>query len=257
MKRKSLEKLLLVAGLSLLLSACTTGAESNSNGNSNKKEIEVQNSNSDDQKSKKDNPLEILNDLAKKSESTNEIYVTGDIKIGENETVKPGIFDLEVTGGSGNITGSRANINGLFINWVAGAADTDNDYPSKIRIILFEGDTLEFRDISKIKLTAIPENVDKKNELGIGEFVVGRDIAPGNYKLSTNMTMNPEFDNLGWSVDIYNDDNGSERRQSYNPGNTDVVISLKDGEVISTSFDNTDHGTSSDEAKLILTEFKQ
>lgn len=78
-------------------------------------------------------------------------------------------------------------------------------------------------------------------------------------KLSTNMTMNPQFANLGWTFSIYNDENGNERSQDYNPGNSDVVVSLKDGEIITTSFMNSnyyDTKISDDNAKLIFTTVK-
>lgn len=68
---------------------------------------------------KKDNSLlELLNTSAKSSKSTDEIYVTGDVTVGENGDVKPGIYDLEITGGSGNISGKRKNATLLFINFV-------------------------------------------------------------------------------------------------------------------------------------------
>ncbi|MDQ0154136.1 hypothetical protein [Robertmurraya andreesenii] len=209
----------------------------------------------EDKSEEKYAPLDILNQLATLSTQTEELYVTGDIVIGENEEVTPGIYDLEITGGSGNILGDRSSVSSLFINWVGGAKGNTGGYPSKIRMILFEGDTLEFSDISKVKFNAVPEKVEPSNELGIGEFIVGRDIMPGDYKLSTNVKLNPEFDNLGWSITIYNDENGESRDQMYTATNDDVVVSLKEGEVISISYDNTDHGSSSDDAKLIFAKF--
>ncbi|MFW7374444.1 hypothetical protein [Vagococcus fluvialis] len=206
---------------------------------------------SSEQTEKKQEPLDILNQLATMSKSTEELYVTGDLTIGSEQEIKPGIYDLEITGGSGNISGERANVP-LFINWVGGAKGS-GDYASKIRILLFEGDILKFRNISKIKLNAIPEKVEPTNELGIGEFVVGRDITAGDYKLSTNAKLNPEYENLGWSTRIYNDSDGQSREQQLTGTNNDVAVSLKDGEVISISYDNTDYGSSSDDAKLIFT----
>ena len=124
----------------------------------------------------------------------------------------------------------------------------------KIRIILFEEDRLEFSDISKVKFNAVPEEVDPSNELGIGEFIVGRDIMPGDYKLSTNVEMDPEFENLGWNISIYNDEKGKQRDQMFTATNDDVLVSLKEGEIISLFYDNIDYESSADEAKLIFTE---
>lgn len=44
-----------------------------------------------------------------------------------------------------------------------------------------------------------------KNELGIGEYILGIDIKSGTYKLSTNMITNPQLKNGGWGIWIYND----------------------------------------------------
>ena len=78
-------------------------------------------------------------------------------------------------------------------------------------------------------------------------------ITAGDYKLSTNAKLNPEYENLGWSTRIYNDSDGQSREQQLTGTNNDVAVSLKDGEVISISYDNTDYGSSSDDAKLIFT----
>lgn len=195
-----------------------------------------------------------MNQFAANSKSVPEIYITGNMTIGKDQPIKPGIYDLTVTGGSGNITGERKMINGMFINWTAAATGGEfNDYPSTIRIILFEGDTLSFRDISKIKLTAITEKVTPSNQLGIGNYVVGRDIPAGTYKLSTNITMNPKFENLGWDINIYNDDTQQSQDQTLLPKNMDVAVTLKEGEIITTTFDNTQDGVPTDSARLIFT----
>ena len=171
----------------------------------------------------------------------------------------PGIYDLQITGGSGNITGERSStFSGLYINWLGSSLDSGNiEYPSTIRVVLFEGDTLEFTDISKVKFTAVSSTAKNNNKLGIGNYVVGRDIEPGTYKLDTNATMDPEFENLGWEISIYNIDTDNSKEQNYNPGNTDVVVKLKEGEIITTNFDNTQYDVSGDTAKLIFTEVKQ
>lgn len=198
--------------------------------------------------------LSVLNALASLSEDTDELYITDDLFIGEEQEVKPGIYDLEVTGGSGNIFGERVSVPSLFINWLGGA--DGKDYPSKIRVILFEGDSLEFSDISKVKFHAVGKEVESSDELGIGEFVVERDILPRDYKLSTNAKLSEEFENLGWDISIYNDDKGKSREQMLTGTNDDVAVSLEEGEIISIKYDNTDHGSSSDEARLIFAELE-
>ncbi len=243
-------------GISLLLlislTACASNSESTGSKKSSEEPIKVTNSSSDSQKTEDSLP-KIMNKLAANGQSVDEIYVTGDITVGNDATVKPGIYDLEVTGGLGNFTGTRKDINGLFFNWVLGTPDSGADYASKVRLILFDGDVLSFRNISKIKLNAVPEKVTEATELGIGEYIVGRDVPAGKYKLSTNMEMDPQFANLGWDLDIYNDNEGNSRSQNFNPGNQDVAIELKEGEIISTSFYNSKHDVPTDTAKLILT----
>lgn len=198
--------------------------------------------------------LEEINKLADSSVSTDELYITGKITVGESGDIKPGIYDLEITGGNGNIMGDRSKTySGLYINWTGASTDSGGTTsPSVIRVILFEGDTLDFSNISKIKLTAV-ENVSQSNEIGIGNYVVGRDIPAGTYTLSTNMTMDTEFENLGWNIGIYNEESGDERSQSLNPGNMDVTVKLSEGEIITTSFYNTDDAVPADSAKLIFT----
>lgn len=200
--------------------------------------------------------LGLYNEMAKNSKSTEEIYVTGDVVVGEGKDVSPGIYDLEITGGSGNILGTRKSLFTPFINFLGGAPGTSNRYASKIRIILFDGDVLKFKNISKIKFTAIPEEVQMSNELGVGEYVVGRDIKPGTYKLSTNKSMNSEYKNLGWDVNIVNETTKKSKQQRFNPGNPDVVVKLEEGEIISTMFQVTSQDGSVDDARLIFTEYK-
>ena len=65
--------------------------------------------------------------------------------------------------------------------------------------------------------------------------------------------MDTEFENLGWDIGIYNEESGDERSQSLNPGNMDVVVKLSEGEIITTSFYNTDDTVPADSAKLIFT----
>jgi len=233
-----------------LLSACGDDVDETDTKEEEKSAHKVEKSK--DQK-KADNPLDALNILATQSTDTDEIYVTDDIVVGENEEVTPGIYDLEITGGSGNISGERASVELLFISWIGGAKGNSGNYPTKIRMLLFEGDTLEFSDISKVKFHAVPEKIEPSNELGIGEFIVGRDIEPGDYKLSTNVKLDPEFENLGWDTTIYNDETGKTKDQTLTAMNDDVVVSLKEGEIISISYGGTDEKVSADDAKLTFT----
>ena len=250
-KTNFIKKSIIFIGLLILLVITACGSESEESKNTVHK---VDNEEEEEKSEDENDVLAALNELARNSTDTEEIYITDEIIVGQEEEVKPGIYDLEITGGSGNIFGERSDIMFLDINWVGGTEGNDMGDPSKIRIILFEEDRLEFSDISKVKFNAVPEEVDPSNELGIGEFIVGRDIMPGDYKLSTNVEMDPEFENLGWNISIYNDDKGKQRNQMYTATNDDVLVSLKEGEIISLFYDNIDYESSADEAKLIFTE---
>ncbi|MGO2338870.1 MAG: hypothetical protein ACTH5G_07055, partial [Lactococcus lactis] len=94
-------------------------------------------------------------------------------------------------------------------------------------------------------------------ELGQGEYIVGLDIPAGTYKLSSNVKFNPEFDNLGWSIDIL-DKNGDNKTQEYNSSNNDVVVKLNNGDVVSTSnmYSGETAGITPDQEKLIFNKVK-
>ncbi|RST99616.1 hypothetical protein CBF37_03995 [Vagococcus vulneris] len=191
-----------------------------------------------------------MNDFAEESKNSEPISISGDVKVGKDDAVTPGIYDLDILGGEGNILGDRKDGNPLLINW-AGAANGISQ-PSKIRIILFEGDVLQFSDISQVKFTAVPKDVSPSNEIGVGEFIVGRDIAPGKYTLSTNMQMDPDFDTLGWDIQTLDIENSKIDNLRLSPANSDVSVDLKDGQIISTSYYNSNNGENANDARLIF-----
>ncbi|WP_224131623.1 MULTISPECIES: hypothetical protein [Leuconostoc gelidum group] len=210
-----------------------------------------------------ENLTDTFQEFAKKGHSVDEMYVTGDIKVNKNSELKPGIYDMEVTGGSGNIGAYRSQINAPFINYLGdskGSSDnqgnSNSQGPSKIRLILFSDDVLKLRNISKVKFTAV-STFRTSNQLGQGEYVVGLDIPAGTYKLSTNVKFNPEFENLGWSVDILGK-NEETKSQSYNSSTNDVVVKLNDGDIISTNnnYSGQTPGIKPDDEKLTFNKVK-
>lgn len=252
-----MKKTLLFASLllsSVVLFACTSESKQAKNESNTVKISKTKNNSQEESEKTSDLDFKTLNKLADNTKSTDEVYVTGKITVKKGGDIEPGLYDLQITGGSGNIMGERASTYaGMYINWL-GAANNDNQtgYPSTIRILLLEGDILEFTDISKIKLSEAQKPESNTNETGIGNYIVGRDILPGTYKLSSNMTMDSEFSNLGWTLGIYTPKTNEERSQTYNPSNQDVVVKLKKGDILTTTFDNTQYETSSDTAKLIF-----
>lgn len=201
--------------------------------------------------------LDLFNkELVPQGKSTDEVYVTGDIAVEKDGEVTPGIYDLEITGGNGFITVENDE-NYRYHSFFVASPDSDSpENASKIRIILFEGDNIKFTDISKVRFTAIGKDVKPSNELGIGQFVVGRDIEPGTYKLSTNITMDAEFGEE-WRIEIVNLSKEDIRSQNLSKKNPDVAIKLEEGEVISLDFDNDyEPEKPTDDVRLIFTSVK-
>lgn len=81
---------------------------------------------------------------------------------------------------------------------------------------------------------------------------MGRDIFPGDYKLSTKVKMNPEYDNLGWDITIVNVEDEKTRDQIFIPKNNDVMVKLKESEILSLAHNNSDYGTPSDDTRLVF-----
>src|SRR3954470_6184953 len=79
----------------ILLSAC--GNDSSGSTEDTKNKVHKVENTTGDKPEEKYAPLDILNQLATLSTQTEELYVTGNIVIGENEEVTPGIYDLEIT----------------------------------------------------------------------------------------------------------------------------------------------------------------
>ena len=49
------------------------------------------------------------------------------------------------------------------------------------------------------------------------------------YRLSTNINMNSELQNLGWSLSIYNMLTKTSKNQTLDPSNLDVAVKLEEG----------------------------
>lgn len=70
------------------------------------------------------------------------------------------------------------------------------------------------------------------------------------------MNMDPQFDNLGWEVRIYNDLTRStkEQRLAHKSWCCNWYVKFWRGEIISTSFDNTSHDISKGWSQIDFTE---
>lgn len=196
-----------------------------------------------------------VSELAANGKSIDELSVKEGEKIlvTQGGEIVPGIYDLEVLQGDGNIMGDRVDFYDISINWIGDMKSAEQAYPSKFRVILLEGDELEFPDIQKIKLTAIKDFMPSE-ELGIGNYIVGRDILPGKYKLSTNVKLNPEYDVLGWDLEIYNVLEDDDLEVSLTPKESETVVELLEGEIITVDYSTSieQDGLKPDDARLIF-----
>lgn len=203
--------------------------------------------------------LGIMNKLAANGKTTGDIYVTGDITVSKTGEVVPGIYDVSSAGGNGIM---RVRTKGDILRYGHSMAlySKDAQYrsvPLSTRSILFEGDVLEFDDLAKVKFTAVPPKVEPSNSLGTGLFVVGRDILPGKYKLSTNLQFDPKYSIVGWDIDIYNYEGKYENRRSqeFNYESSDVAIELKNNEIIKLSFYSSSTTPDPDSIRLTFNKF--
>ena len=171
--------------------------------------------------------------------SIENFYVTGTIDVNRDGDVKPGIYNLVINQGGGNISnssGSRVD----YKNWIGYPAGSENSSPSKFRVILIQGEKLELKGISKASLEKVDLPSVPTSELGAGTWVVGVDIAPGTYKLSANYDINAAGDGSWYpemSYQIYKFDNegkniGDGQRGNYDHENTDVAVKLEENEII-------------------------
>lgn len=258
MKNKSTLLLSLLA-CGTLLAACGT---SNSESQTEKKTsntVKVEQSSSSKEKqeeSKKEaSSLALFEELAASSTSTDEVYVTGEVVVEEDGDVKPGIYDLQVTGGDGYVSITNDKQYYFYSSFGMSAPGTEySSYPSSVRVTLLEGTVIEFSNISKVKFNAVAKEVTPSNELGIGNFVVGRDIKPGTYKLSSNVSFDGEY-SAKWDIRITNLDTKRSKDQTFDKENSDVAVKLEEGELVTVGLFNThDSATTSDQARLIFTE---
>lgn len=241
-----------------LLAACgtKTAEPQTEKKSSNTVKVEKSSSSEGKEKSKKANSsMSLFEELAASSVSTDEVYVTGDIVVGEDSEVKPGIYDLEVTGGDGHVSIANEGDYYFYASFGLSAPGTEySSYPSTVRVVLLEGSVVEFSNISKVKFTAVDKKITPSNELGIGSFVVGRDIEPGTYKLSSNVSFEGSY-SPEWDIHIVNMETKRSKDQNFDRENSDVAVKLEEGELISIGFFNiSDSSISSDQARLVFTE---
>lgn len=187
----------------------------------------IDGSSDNNESGKSEDVFAVFDELLKKGSDTGELYVTGDIIVGKDKDVKPGIYDMSFLGGT---------LNG-YIGHPDFGLSFYGENNEVARLILFEGTKLECDQVSKVKFTAV-KNTKPLSSFGQGQYLVGRDVEEGNYLISTNGSLG---DGGWWSIDIYSsDDYGDysvETTQQFEQGNTDIAISLREGEILSLTCD--------------------
>ncbi|GAB2021605.1 hypothetical protein RyT2_06790 [Pseudolactococcus yaeyamensis] len=179
--------------------------------------------------------LEKIASWAEKSISTDELYVTGDMNVGLDDSIKPGIYDMEILGGEGNIHGKHDGFHYPFNNYTAGAPETRQ--LSKIRVLNFKGDVWQFSNISKVKFTAVP-TATPQTEFYIGSWIVGRDINPGIYKLQSSQPLSAKNSTEGWRIAINDFDDASlDHKVKLTTSSPDVAVELREGNIVTIALD--------------------
>lgn len=167
--------------------------------------------------------LETYDELLKSGSNTNDLYVTGDISVGKDKDIKPGVYDMTFVGGS---------LNGYINNPDFGLVfyGENNEVA---RLILSEGTVLESSEVSKVKFSAVKKS-KVLSEFGQGQYLVGKDIEEGTYIVGTNGSLS---DGGWWDISIYSPEGlGSynmKSNQQFDAGNNDIAIALKEGDILS------------------------
>lgn len=193
-----------------------------------------------------------LDALIANSKSVDEFKIPSEkVVVKQGGDIVPGVYDLEILEGNGNIIGTRVDFFNVPMNWIGQKKEESQSYPSKYRVILLEGDEIEFLDVQTIKLTAVKE-FSSGLELHNGNYIVGKDIPEGKYKFSTNIKMDPEYGALGWTIEVYNPAEDEDRDVYFTPDQSDSEVELVSGEIITVSCDSfvSQEGLNPDDAIL-------
>lgn len=246
-----------VVSLLLLLSTVFLVGCTNDNKKEESKDLIISSSESEKTKNTSEHSkmslVDVFNTLADSSKTVSDIYYTSPVEVGVEKDVVPGIYDLEVTGGSGNINVERKEYYMPYVNWI-GESDSENrTHPSKFRILLVDGDKIELNGISKFNLISVEKKIKSSKELKNGEFIVGRDIPSGKYKVKTNINLDTEI-GPSWDIMVTDLETGKTNNQRFNKENNDIAFDLSEGQVLTTVFFNYDRSITPDDALIIFEE---
>ncbi|URZ86548.1 hypothetical protein [Floricoccus penangensis] len=167
-------------------------------------------------------------------------YITGEVKVNKDSEIKPGIYDLVIEQGRGNVMSTQSIISENYVAASAGNSEDNEETLSKIRMFLTQDEILKFSNISKASLKQVNLPEKPSDELGTGDWIVGIDIAPGTYKLSSNYDVNANKDGqfyprMEFKIIQFSEDGKKEKianDNKYNHDNSDVLVKLQDNQII-------------------------
>lgn len=194
--------------------------------------------------------LKTVDKIIDKGESISGVESTRELRVGKD--IQPGIYIVEVPIGVGVVSVDYKENKGLYN--VRGLSSNDASSSNKRRLLLFEGDKVSFKGEMKVNFLPV-KSFERSNQLGQGQYVVGRDIVPGRYALDTNV--NKAFSNgmnRSWSVKVVGAENvkvsGSSTQVIYDASTPTMIIDLKEGDVIELDLFNTDMYVKASDARL-------
>jgi len=220
------------------------------------------------------NTMSQINDLIAGGQDL-ELAVTDGVTllVGINGDVKPGLYQVFASESKGGFRLNRDQFKGLKHGaYISLGIEGDSNLwmvPTSVQLLLFEGDSLVIDRDSTLHFKAITQP-QLSNEIGLGNFIVGIDIAPGKYTLSTNREFSSEENkqNTGWEFEhcalASNESVPTAGYQKsclkiaainyFNYKDSDVIVDLKEGDVITTDFKNPifDKSQRQDDARLIF-----
>ena len=101
---------------------------------------------------------------------------SGTYTVGDD--IKPGRYTITTDSGSGNLIDSDDDVNVIL-----GSDATEDNVVTSYTVTLTKGAEVELDGLESVSFTPVNKH-SYSTELGAGQWVVGKDIKPGKYKIS-------------------------------------------------------------------------
>lgn len=271
MKSNKLITITMILLSSLALAGCQQNAKSASN---DKPKVVKTVKKHKAKAKKKDKKPKVLTQLEKYEEIINKgsnitldenVNMTS-FNVSDFGTVRPGLYEVENLLDNDKFATSTFSVSryqsmtypefgGLLTSISNRDQNSDFIRPSKVRVLLLENDKVSFDNIGKASFKAI-KNFTFTNKLTEGAWIVGKDVKPGTYNLTSSIPAKKEFSNLGWTISVTNPDIKHERKDEYkmNWYDKDNVITFSEGDLIEVHYDGYNKGAEPNDVSLILNE---